>query len=347
VVSIVAISDKDIIQQALNGAFEQNKLPQPKTIVPCIDDTSAHQIVVFAGNILDKAAKGSLSDLLSIPGMIKDFGNMLNPAVGQCLDGNAEFAAIGLKYNPKNESSDAIEKKVIAYVTLHYLTVHKWLVDVDDTWHAANYYQVGFKGATYGHSILGMSVGVSDKDIIQQALNGAFEQNKLPQPKTIVPCIDDTSAHQIVVFAGSILDKAAKGSLSDLLSIPGMVKDFGNQLNPAVGQCLDGNAEFAALGLKYNPKNESSDAIEKKVIAYVTLHYLTVHKWLVDVDDTWHAANYYQVGFKGATYGHSILGLSEEVEEMKSFGNHHKKHHHNHIKALLKELRHLAKKYQI
>jgi len=104
------------------------------------------------------------------------------------------------------------------------------------------------------------------------------------------------------------------------------------------------------LGLKYNPKNESSDAIEKKVITYVTLHYLTVHKWLVDVDDTWHAANYYQVGFKGATYGHNILGLSEEVEELKPFGRHHNKHHkkhHNHLNALLRELRHLAKKYHI
>jgi len=124
----------------------------------------------------------------------------------------------------------------------HYLTVHKWLGDVDDTWHAANYYQVGFKGATYGHNILGLSDGISDKDIIQQALNGAFDQNKLPQPTTIVPCIDDASAHQIVVFIGQVLDKAAKGSLSDLIALPNLIKDFGNSLNPAVSTCLDGNA---------------------------------------------------------------------------------------------------------
>jgi len=75
----------------LNGAFEQNKLPKPTTIVACIDDESAHKIVVFIGTVLDKAAKGSLSDLLSLPNLIKDFGNSLNPAVGQCLDGNPEF----------------------------------------------------------------------------------------------------------------------------------------------------------------------------------------------------------------------------------------------------------------
>jgi len=73
-------------------------------------------------------------------------------------------------------------------------------------------------------------------------LNGAFAQNGLPQPTTIVACIDDDSAAKIVNFAGSILDKAARGSLSDLISIPNMIKDFGDSLNPAVGECLDGNA---------------------------------------------------------------------------------------------------------
>lgn len=163
-------------------------------------------------------------------------------------------------------------------------------------------------------ALLALTLSLTDKEIIQQALNGGFTQNKLPNPTTIVPCIDDVSAHQIVVFVGTVLDKAAKGSLSDLLSLPKLIKDFGDTLNPAVGECLDGNAELDKLSAIYNPKNESSDAIEKKIITYVTLHYLTVHKWLGDLDDTWHAANYYQVGFKGATYAHNVLGLS--VEEL-------------------------------
>ena len=59
-----------ILQQTLNGLFEQNKLPDPKTIMPCIDDDTAHKIVVFAGQVLEKAAKGSISDLLSLKDLI-------------------------------------------------------------------------------------------------------------------------------------------------------------------------------------------------------------------------------------------------------------------------------------
>ena len=69
-VSVLSLTDKEILQQALNGLFEQNKLPDPKTIMPCIDDDTAHKIVVFAGLVLDKAAKGSISDLLSLKDLI-------------------------------------------------------------------------------------------------------------------------------------------------------------------------------------------------------------------------------------------------------------------------------------
>ena len=74
-------------------------------------------------------------------------------------------------------------------------------------------------------------------------MNGGFEQNKLPDPTTIVPCIDDDTAHKIVVFIGDILEKAAKGSVSDLIQIITLVKDFGNQIPQSVKDCLDGNAE--------------------------------------------------------------------------------------------------------
>jgi hypothetical protein len=115
----------------------------------------------------------------------------------------------------------------------------------------------------------------TDKEILQQALNGLFEQNKLPDPKTIVPCIDDATAHKIVVFIGEILEKAAKGSVTDLVQIVNLIKAFGDQIPQSVKDCLDGNAEFKALGLKYGI-NDATDtsALEKKIIAYVTLHYL-------------------------------------------------------------------------
>ena len=157
------------------------------------------------------------------------------------------------------------------------------------------------------------TVSITDKQIIQQTLNGLFEENKLPDPTTIVPCIDDDTAHKIVVFAGQLLDKAARGSLNDIINIIQLIKDFGYQIPQPVKDCLDGNAEFKALGLKYGI-DDSTDAnvIEKKVVAYITLHYLTVHKWLGSLDDEWKAAKYYQVGFDAAGYGHQVLGLNPE-----------------------------------
>ena len=80
-------------------------------------------------------------------------------------------------------------------------------------------------------------------------------------------------------FIGEILEKAAKGSVSDLIALKKIVQDFGDSIPQSVKDCLDGNKEFEALGLKYGiDNNTNSSAIEKKVISYVTLHYLEVHK---------------------------------------------------------------------
>jgi len=59
-----------------------------------------------------------------------------------------------------------LEKKIIAYVGLHYFTVHKWLQTLNDEWKAGKYYQTGFDGATYAHDVLKMS----------KFLRGAVEQ---------------------------------------------------------------------------------------------------------------------------------------------------------------------------
>lgn len=72
-----ALTDKEIIQTGINGLWEQNKLPDPTTIVPCIDDDTAHKLVVFAGQVFDKAAKGSPSDLISLIKIFKDFASSL------------------------------------------------------------------------------------------------------------------------------------------------------------------------------------------------------------------------------------------------------------------------------
>src|SRR5690349_6087532 len=101
-VSVFSASDKDTLQQTFNGLFEQNKLPDPKTIVPCFDDDTAHKVVVFIGQVLDKAAKGSISDLLALKDLIEKFGDSIPDSVKKCLNGNAEFTALGLKYGVTN-----------------------------------------------------------------------------------------------------------------------------------------------------------------------------------------------------------------------------------------------------
>jgi len=65
------------------------------------------------------------------------------------------------------------------------------------------------------------------------------------------------------------------------------------------------------LGHKYGIDDKTdTSALEKKVIAYVTLHYLTVHKWLGNLNDLWKAGKYHQTGFDAAGYGHTILKLT-------------------------------------
>ena len=172
-----AISDKEIIQTGLNGLFEQNKLPQPTTIVTCIDDDTAHKLVLLAGDVFAKAAKGSPADLIALIKILKDFGSQIPKSVTDCLQDNQEILALGLKYGitPTTDES-AIEKKIIAYMTLHYLQVHGWFVDLNNLWTSAKYYQVGYNGAGYLHKCLDSPQAANgDKDTIQQVLNGLFE----------------------------------------------------------------------------------------------------------------------------------------------------------------------------
>ena len=83
-----ALTDKEIMQQGLNGVFDQNKLARPTTIVDCFDDATAHSLVEFGGQILAKAAKGSLSDYYEIITLSKNFLANLPKPVKDCLASN-------------------------------------------------------------------------------------------------------------------------------------------------------------------------------------------------------------------------------------------------------------------
>ena len=68
-----------------------------------------------------------------------------------------------------------------------------------------------------------------------------FAQNKLPNPTTIIPCIDEDTAGKIVKFIGDTLEKAARGSASDYYNIIQDVKAFGDSSPQPVKDCLNGN----------------------------------------------------------------------------------------------------------
>jgi hypothetical protein len=164
----LAMTDKEIIQNGLNGLFEQSKLPDPKTIVPCIDDVSAHDIVVFFGQLVSKAANGTFSDFISLHQFILDFKDKLEPKVKKCLTKNPEFKALAVAYKVQDDDFNTLDRKVWSYFVLHYLTVRKWFIDLDDHWRVGNYYQVGYDAGKYLNKVFGVGeLELSDKEIIQ------------------------------------------------------------------------------------------------------------------------------------------------------------------------------------
>jgi len=77
------------------------------------------------------------------------------------------------------------------------------------------------------------------------------------------------------------LDKASSGSLSDLLALPALIKEFGKSIPESVKECVhwSNNTDTAAFLNAYgNP--QSDPKIAAKLIAYVTFHYSHVHSAL-------------------------------------------------------------------
>lgn len=154
----LALTDREICQQSLNGFFEQNKLPDPVTIMDCASDSTATKIVEFVGKSLNKAARGSATDLVTLIYDIDVFIESLPADEVSCVRTNPEGVALQPLYNIDPNDFAATEKKLAIYVTLHYFQVHKWLVECDDLWNAAKYYDTGYRGAAYIHQILGSTI---------------------------------------------------------------------------------------------------------------------------------------------------------------------------------------------
>lgn len=61
-------------------------------------------------------------------------------------------------------------------------------------------------------------------------------------------------------------------------------------MDPAVGKCLDGNAEVAALQKKLGPIDTG------KILAYIMSHFFAVKKSICKIEDTWNKPDYTKAG---------------------------------------------------
>jgi hypothetical protein len=150
----------------------------------------------------------------------------------------------------------------------------------------------------------------TDNDILQSVLEGVFAENNLPGPYMVKYCFDEPTSHRIVVFIGEAAEKAAKGSVGDLLKLIELIKEFGSTIPPETIDCLGRNQEVYALGFKYNIDGSTDfQGLELHVVEYVALHFLEVHRWAVDINDKWKAGKFYEVGYAAGGYGHKLVAL--------------------------------------
>ena len=110
----------------------------------------------------------------------------------------------------------------------------------------------------------------------------------LDDPKTVVACFDDDTAHRVVVAIGQILEKTAKGSTSDLLNTIQFIKDFIASIPQPIKDCVNGNTEVKTLVFRYGiDENTDMSLVEKKILLFLSLHFLTFHKWAGQLNIEW------------------------------------------------------------
>jgi len=265
---------------------------------------------------------------LALEGEITTFIDNLSakyPDLGTCLDGNAELVALGAKFGiTPDVDTNKLKNHVISYVSLHLLGVRNSLCKISKQWNDNNnYYQAGIDASSLGHDILdgfknkvnknkklmAGKLGISNIDIIQLFLNGLFEANGLADPTTITPCIDDESAAKIVQFIPELFKAVGKASVFNYNKVIDLVKNFGDSLNPAVGECLDNNAELETLGNKFCiSAHGDNSAVQKKAETYVATHFLGIQSSCRNIENEWNKGNYYDAGKLASKLGHEVTG---------------------------------------
>ena len=124
-------------------------------------------------------------------------------------------------------------------------------------------------------------------------------------------CFDDEVSHEIVVFTTEILAKAAKASITDLLQVIKLMREFSKTIPDETIDCLGRCEQIRTLGFKYDIDG-STDFVEqlKHVETYVALHFLEVHKWAIDLNEKWISGAYRQFGYAAGGYGHKVLNMA-------------------------------------
>ncbi|KAL4436009.1 hypothetical protein ABPG74_022244 [Tetrahymena malaccensis] len=307
-------ANQDILQQVINGFYEQNNLADPSTIVPCIDTTTAANIVALVPQVLKKAS--SALTIAQVATLVENFVKTLNPAVGECLKGNAEVAELATVF----DVSKITQQAAISWATGHVGTVTGEASTLNKLWSSASYNQLGNNASSFAHTVInqisGKSVSESNdanQDILQQVINGFYEQNNLADPSTIVPCIDSTTAANIVALVPQVLKKAS--SALTIASVATLVENFVKTLNPAVGECLKGNAEVAELATVF----DVSGITQQAAISWATGHVGTVTGEASTLNKLWSSASYNQLGNNASSFAHTVINqISGKISEINA-----------------------------
>jgi hypothetical protein len=61
---------------------------------------------------------------------------------------------------------------------------------------------------------------------MQQVFNGIFEANNVTQTNKPLACLDDNVMKSSVALIGELLQKGAKGSVADLISLADIVSQY-------------------------------------------------------------------------------------------------------------------------
>lgn len=158
-------------------------------------------------------------------------------------------------------------------------------------------------------SVLAVSYSLTDREVCQQVVNGIFAQNNLAAPRTLLGCFSDPSLSTVVKTLGTVLNKAAAGTLLDLWSLSSSLKSL-DGFTATERSCALQNAELRGLLPLYglDPSAINPAAARKKLTSYVMFNYPSFNSLVRDCNTAWNVGKRYDTGYKAADFLHRILG---------------------------------------